>query len=322
MTFQQAVVEAIRGEMARDSRVFHWGQDVGSAGNGVMYSCKGLAAEFGTGRIIDTPIAELGTVAASIGAAISGTRPIVQIMFGEFLSLVMAPLACDAATIWYRSGGARAVPLVVRTLFGTGPHRGHPEDFHAWVCSIPGLKVAIPSTPRDAKGLMASAIRDDNPVIFFEHMGLYHGVREEVPDQSFYVPFGRADTKRPGRDITVVALGLMVPLALRTAAALAKEGIELEVIDLRTPVPLDRSTVLASVARTGRLVTVSETWKTGDVLSEVTAEVAEEFGGKRRVPIARVSLAHVPRPFATALERAALPDEERLTAAIRRVLSQ
>jgi pyruvate/2-oxoglutarate/acetoin dehydrogenase E1 component len=322
LTYQQALVEAIRREMARDQRVFHMGQDVGAHANGVMNSCKGLAAAFGSERVIDLPISEAGTVAAGIGAAISGMRPIVQIMFGEFLSLVTAPLTCDAATIWYRSGGKRSVPLVVRTLFGTGPHRGHPEDFHGWFCSVPGLKVAMPATPRDALGLMATAIRDENPVVFFEHMGLYHSVREEVPDTELTIPFGVADLKRVGKDVTIVAVGLMVQLALRAAATLAKEGIDVEVLDLRTPVPLDREALVKSVAKTGRMVTLSETWRVGDALAEAVAVIAEELGSTRKIPVARVALAQVPRPYALSLEKQALPNEARLIAAIKGVLER
>ena len=317
LTYQQALVEAIREEMARDPRVFHMGQDVGINADGVMHSCKGLAQEFGPSRVIDLPISEMGSVAAGIGSAMSGMRPIVQIMFGEFLSLVMAPLACDAATIWYRSGGKRSVPLVVRTLFGTGPHRGHPEDFHGWLCTVPGLKVAMPSTPSDAMGLMRAAIQDENPVVFFEHMGLYHSVRGDVPDGNHLVPFGKADIKRPGGDVTVVALGMMVQLALRAAPKLAKEGIEMEVLDMRTPVPLDRESLIKSVRKTGRLVALSETWRVGDITSEAIAIIAEELGGERVIPTARVSLESGPRPFAHRLEKAALPSEEKLISAVR-----
>ncbi|HVW71128.1 MAG TPA: transketolase C-terminal domain-containing protein [Steroidobacteraceae bacterium] len=322
LTYQQALVAAIRGEMARDPRVFHMGQDVGATSDGVMNSCKGLAAEFGAGRVIDLPISEAGTVAAGIGAAVAGMRPIVQIMFGEFLSLVMAPLACDAGTIWYRSGGKRSVPMVVRTLFGTGPHRGHPEDFHGWLCSVPGLKVAMPATPRDAKGLMAAAIRDENPVVFFEHMGLYHSVREEVPEEELITPFGVADVKRAGKDITLVAVGLMVQVALRAAAALAKEGIDVEVLDMRTPVPLDKAALVGSVSKTGRLLTLSETWRIGDSMAEAVAVVAEELGGARKIPISRVACAHVPRPFAHNLDKLALPNEAKVIAAAKALLSR
>jgi pyruvate/2-oxoglutarate/acetoin dehydrogenase E1 component len=322
LTYQQALVEAIREEMLRDSRVYHMGQDVGANSDGVMHSCMGLAREFGPERVIDLPISEMGTVAAGIGSAISGMRPIVQIMFGEFLSLIMGPLAGDAGTIWYRSGGKRSVPLVVRTLYGTGPHRGHPEDFHAWLCAVPGIKVAMPSTPYDAKGLMRTAIRDDNPVVIFEHMGLYHSIRGDVPEDEYLVPFGKADIKRTGRDVTVVCLGMMVQLALRTAAKLAKEGIEVEVLDLRTPVPLDREMLIASVRKTGRLVALSETWKVGDATSEAVASVAESLCGERVVPMARVALDAVPRPFAYRLEKSVLPSEEKLAAAIKTVLSR
>lgn len=320
MTLQQAVVDAIGDEMRRDARVFHLGQSIGATFNGTMNSSKGLGEEFGDQRIIDTPMSELAMVGAGVGAAMSGTRPIVQIMFGEFLSLVMAPLACDGAAMRYRSGGKVSVPLVVRTLYGTGPHRGHPEDFHSWFAGIPGLKVVIPSTAKDAKGLMTAAIRDDNPVIFCEHMGLYHGAREEVPSGSFTIPLGKAEVKRVGRDVTVVGTGMMVQLSLRVAERMKSDGIEVEVVDPRTISPLDRGTILASVAKTRRLVVVSETWKSCDSMAEVAAMVAEELCATRALPIARVGLANVHRPFALALERAAMPDEDKITAAIRKVL--
>lgn len=182
LTFQEAVVEGIKEEMLRDASVIHLGQDIGATFNGAMNSTKGLGAQFGASRIIDTPISEGAMVGAGIGAALSGMRPIVQIMFAEFLGLVMAPLACDGATIWYKSDGAASVPLVIRVLFGAGPHRGHAEDYHSWVASVPGIKVVMPSGPRDAKGLIKAAIRDNNPVVFFEHMGIYHGAREEIPE--------------------------------------------------------------------------------------------------------------------------------------------
>ncbi len=319
---QQAVIASISEEMRRDGRVFHIGQSIGASFNGAMNSSKGLGDEFGAERIIDTPMSELAMVGAAVGAAISGTRPIVQIMFAEFLTLVMAPLACDAATIHYRSGGRASVPLVVRTLFGTGPHRGHPEDFHSWAAAVPGLKVVMPSTPRDAKGLMTAAVRDENPVLFLEHMGLYHGAREEVPDESFTIPLGKADVKRIGRDVTVVATGMMVPLAMKVAEMLKAQAIEVEVVDLRSIVPLDKDAILRSVAKTGRLVAASETWAAGDTMSEVTATVAEHLCGTRAIPIARVGLTQVPRPFALTLERMVVPNEEKLTAAIQNVMNQ
>jgi pyruvate/2-oxoglutarate/acetoin dehydrogenase E1 component len=322
LTLQQAVVASISEEMRRDPRVFHLGQSIGATFNGTMSSAKGLGAEFGEERIIDTPMSELAMVGAGVGAAISGSRPIVQIMFAEFLSLVMAPLACDAATIHYRSGGKASVPIVVRTLFGTGPHRGHPEDFHSWVASVPGIKVVMPSTPKDAKGLMTAAIRDENPVVFMEHMGLYHGAREEVPDESFSIPIGRADIKRAGKDVTVVATGMMVPMALKSAESLKSRDIDVEVLDLRTIVPLDTEALLQSVLKTGRLVVASETWASGDSMAEVVATVAEQLCTRRAIPIARVSLRPVPRPFALSLERMVVPNEDRITTAILKTLGQ
>lgn len=319
---QEAVVEAIGEEMQRDRRVFHLGQSIGATFNGAMNSTKGLGQKFGDARIIDTPMSEWAMVSAGVGAAISGTRPIVQIMFGEFLSLVMAPLACDGASIHYRSGGKASVPLVVRTLYGTGPHRGHPEDYHSWLCGVPGLKVVIPSSPRDAKGLMTAAIRDDNPVVFFEHMGLYHASREEVPSSGFTIPLGQAEIKRPGREVTVVGAGMMVPLALRAAEKLAKEGIDVEVIDPRTISPLDRDTVLTSVAKTRRLVVVSEGGAAYDSMAEVVAAVAEELGANGAIRVARVGAVNVPRPFALTLERQAVPNEQRIVAAINKVLQR
>jgi pyruvate dehydrogenase E1 component beta subunit len=322
LTLQQAVIASISEEMRRDHRVFHMGQSIGASFNGSMSSGKGLGEEFGSRRIIDTPMSELAMVGSAVGAAMTGTRPIVQIMFAEFLTLVMAPLACDGATIHYRSGNKASVPMVVRTLFGTGPHRGHPEDFHSWAASVPGIKVVVPSTPRDAKGLMTSAIRDDNPVLFMEHMGLYHAAREEVPDESFSIPLGKADVKRVGRDVTVVASGMMVPLAVKVADSLKRRSIEIEVLDLRSIVPLDKDAILQSVAKTGRLVVVSETWASSDSSAEVAAVVAENLCDTRPIPIARLGLTKVPRPFALTLERMVVPGEEKLTAAVLAVMNQ
>ena len=322
LTLQQAIVEAIREEMLTDERVFHLGQNIGADFGGAMSSCKGLGEEFGpAGRIIDTPISESAMVGAGVGAAMMGMRPIVQIMFAEFLSLVMAPLACDGAAIWYKSGGKVPVPLVLRSLFGTGPHRGHPEDYHSWLCSVPGLKVVIPSTPKDAKGLMKAAIRDDNPVVFLEHMGLYHGTRQEIPDEDYIIPLGKADVKREGQDVTVVATALMVNRALKAAEALRKEGVEVEIVDLRSVVPMDRKTVINSVNKTKKLVVVSETWKTGDSMTEVVSTVAEEMCGNCTIPITRVGLPNIPRPFALTLEKMVVPDEEKIADAIRSVIA-
>ncbi|WP_019170132.1 alpha-ketoacid dehydrogenase subunit beta [Pseudaminobacter salicylatoxidans] len=320
LTFQEAVVAGIAEEMDRDQRVFHLGQDIGPVYNGAMHSAKGLGERFGPARIIETPISEAAMMGAGIGAALGGMRPIVQIMFAEFLGLTVTPLACDAAAMWYKSDGQTCVPLVVRVLFGAGPHRGHSEDYQAWVASVPGIKVVMPSCPRDAKGLMKAAIRDNNPVVFFEHMGIYHGSRQEVPEDDAAIPLGKADIKRQGSDVTIVATALMVQHALKAAEQLEQEGVSVEVVDPRTIVPLDRETVLRSAAKTRRLVIASETWKTSDPLADLAATVAEELAGEAPIRIARVGLQDTPRPFAIPLVRAAMPGVQTIVETVRRVM--
>lgn len=319
MTFQEAVVAAIVEEMQRDPTVFNLGQDIGPIYNGAMHSAKGLSDHFGPDRVIDTPISETAMTGAGIGAAICGMRPIVQIMFAEFLGLTITPLACEAAAMWYKSDGQMSVPMVIRVLCGAGPHRGHAEDYISLVAGIPGIKVVMPSNPHDAKGLMTAAIRDNNPVVFFEHMGIYHGSRQEVPGPGEALPLGQADIKRAGEDVTIVATGMMVQRSLRAAEKLAGEGLSVEVIDPRTLVPLDMDTVLASVARTRRLVVVTESWRTGDPLSDMTARVAEALGASGPLRIARVSLQDTPRPFAMPLVRASMPDLATIIDAVRKV---
>lgn len=321
LTYQEALVEGIKEEMHRDERVFVLGQDIGAWG-GALMSHKGLWEEFGSaGRMIETPISETAMVGACVGAAMMGMRPVVQIMFGEFLALVMQPLACDAAGMWYYSAGKTRVPMVLRMMYGVGPHRGHEQDYHSWLVNVPGLKVVMPSTPYDAKGLMKSAIRDDNPVAFFEHMNLYHGIRGEIPDEEYTVPLGVADVKREGKDVTVVATAMMVHHSLDAAEDLSKEGIEVEVVDLRTVAPLDKPTVLASVKKTGRLVVVHEAWKFGGSGGEVAAMVAEEAFEDLKAPILRVAPPHIPIPFSTPLNKMYLPDKERVMEAVRKVLA-
>ncbi len=319
LTFQEAVIQGISEEMERDPRVFHLGQDIGPIYNGAMHSAKGLGAKFGPRRIIQTPISEGAMVGAGIGAALAGKRPIVQVMFAEFLGLGITPLACDAAAMWYKSDGKVSVPLVIRVLFGAGPHRGHSEDYQAWVASVPGIKVAMPSTPRDAKGLIKAAIRDNNPVVFFEHMALYHGARQDVPDDDYVVPLGAAEVKCEGEDVTIVATALMVQQALKAAEQLRGEGISVEVVDPRSIVPMDLKTALDSVAKTRRLVVVSESWKTGDPLSDLTASIAEELAGDAPLRIARVGLQNTARPFAMPLSRAAMPNVQTIMETVRRI---
>jgi pyruvate dehydrogenase E1 component beta subunit len=321
LTFQEATVAAIAEEMRRDRNVFIMGEDIGRFG-GPLNSCKGLWAELGAeGRVIDTPISEGGFVGAGVGAALVGKRPIVDLMFLEFLGLVVHQFGLDGGAMHYYSDGHAKVPLVVRAKYGVGPFHGHAYDFHSWLLNVPGVKVVAPSNPVDAKGLMKAAVRDDNPVLFLEHMALYHAGRDEVPDEDYVIPLGRADVKRPGRDATIVASAMMVKRALAAAQALAREGIEAEVVDLRTILPLDRDTVIASVRRTGRLVIACEAIKTGGSANEVAAVVAEEAFDALRAPILRVAPPAVPVPFNRNLEKQYLPDADDIAAAVHRVVA-
>lgn len=320
LTLQQAVVAGIAEEMRRDRGVFIMGLDIGRFG-GPLNSCKGLWEEFGAARVIDTPISEGGIVGAGVGAALMGKRPIVDIMFLEYLSLVLQQLGCDAGSMHYYSDGKARVPLVVRAKFGVGPYHGHAYDYHAWVAHLPGIKVVMPSNACDAKGLMKAAIRDDNPVLFLEHMGLYHGAREEIPEGDVVVPLGEAKRVREGRDATVVASGAMVRRAQLAAETLAKEGIEAEIVDLRCIVPLDKTCILASVAKTGRLVVVSEAMRFCGSAAEIAALVAEEGFRSLKAPIERVATPNVPIPFARDLEKMIIPDELAIAAAVRRAMA-
>ncbi len=323
LSMSEAILAGMREELAADESVFCLGQDIGSFG-GALQSHRGLWKEFGeSGRIIDAPISEEGMVGMSIGAALCGMRPVVEIMFAEFLNLTMAPLANEAGQIHFKSNGLLHVPMVVRTMFGTNEALGHPEDYHSMLAHAPGLKVVMPSGARDAKGLIKSAIRDNNPVIFFEHIGILHARREEVADEEYLVPIGVAEVKRPGRDVTIVATALMVHRALRAADQLAREdGIEVEVIDPRTILPSDRETILASVKKTGRLVIVHETWKTGGSGAEIAAVIAEEGFSDLRAPIVRVAPDHIPVPTVAPLQKLFIPDEVRIMQAVRRVMSK
>ncbi|MBV9543313.1 MAG: alpha-ketoacid dehydrogenase subunit beta, partial [Chloroflexi bacterium] len=263
MTPTEAVLDAIALEMRRDERVFYIGQDVGTMG-GSMQGTVGLHTEFGPRRIREAPISESAMVGAAIGAALFGQRPIVEISFGEFIPAAMSQLINQAPNLRYMTGGAARVPVVIRTRVGDGPYGGHPQDYSAWFGHVPGLKVVMPSRPEDAHGLMLSAIRDDNPVLFFEPMSLAHAAREPVTS-GVPTPIGQARVARPGQDVTLVAIGSMVPPAERAAEQAAAAGVDVEVIDLRSIQPLDIEPVLASVERTGRLVTAHEAWVTGGV---------------------------------------------------------
>ncbi len=320
MTQTEAVLDAIGHEMRADPRVFYIGQDVGRMG-GSLLGTSGLLAEFGAERIREAPISESAMVGAAIGAALFGARPIVEISFGEFLPAAMSQLVNQAPNLHYMTGGVARVPVVVRTRVGDGPYGGHPHDYSAWFGHLPGLKVVMPGSPSDARGLMLAAIRDDNPVLFIEPMSLAHGPRETVADCAREVPIGVARIARPGRDVTLVAIGSMVQAGLRAADLLALEGVEVEVVDLRSIQPLDTATVIASVQRTGRLVTVHEAWVTGGVGAEIVAAVAEAGPSLLRAPVLRVGTAAVPTPSGKVRPHA-LPNTERIVLAIRQILTR
>jgi pyruvate/2-oxoglutarate/acetoin dehydrogenase E1 component len=285
-----------------------------------MQGTKGLYEEFGPERVLEAPISESAMVGSALGAALFGCRPIVEVSFGEFLPAAMNQLINQAPNLHYMTGGAARVPVVIRTRVGDGPYGGHPQDYVSWFAHIPGLKVVVPATPPDAKGLMLAAIRDDNPVLFVEPMSLSHARRAEVPAGDYEVAIGSATVARPGRDATVAVWGAAVPLALQASEALAGEGIEAEVVDLRSLAPWDASTVIDSVRRTRRLIIAHETWVTGSFGAEVAATVAGQMPRVELLaPIMRVGAARVPIPSGP-LRARALPTSAQIVAAVRATL--
>lgn len=319
LTQTEAIVEAIAQEMRRDPRVFFVGQDVGEFG-GSLQGSKGLWEEFGAKRIREAPISESAMVGAAIGAALFGRRPIVEISFGEFLPAAMNQLINQAPNLHYMTGGAASVPVVIRTRVGDGPYGGHPQDYSVWFAYVPGLKVVMPGTPADAKGLMLAAIRDENPVLYVEPMSLAHGPREDVPAEEYLVPIGKARVAREGTDLTIVTIGSTVPVALRAASLLEEEGVDAEVVDLRTLAPLDADTIVASVRKTGGLVTVHESWVSYGIGAEVAAICAERALEDLLAPVKRVGTKPVPVPSG-AVRRHALPTAEDVVVAARDLLA-
>ncbi|MBF8288028.1 MAG: Transket pyr protein [Candidatus Rokubacteria bacterium] len=323
-SFRGAINEAMREEMRRDPTVFQMGEDIaGAPPYGVT---TGLAAEFGTERIRDTPCSEVAVVGAAVGAAIGGMRPIVEFQFGDFLSVAVDQLTHQAAMLRYLTGGQVKVPLVIRLPCGGGQGAGsqHSQALYSWFAHVPGIKVALPATSADAKGLMLSAIRDDNPVLFFEHKMLYR-TRWPVPPEfrspDYLIPFGRAAVRRAGTDVTVVASLIMLHHALAAAEALAAEGVSVEVVDPRTLVPLDGETIVDSVRKTGRLLVVDEAYLTCGIQAEVIALVTERAFGALRTAPRRLGNPGVPVPFAPPLEAAVLPGPTEIAAAIRDMLA-
>lgn len=314
-----ALNEALLEEMSRDANVFLIGEDVRI---GVFAGTRGLHAKFGDKRVIDTPISELAVAGAGVGAAATGLRPIVDLMFGTFLYLAFDQIANQAGAMRYMFGGQTKLPLVYMVQNGTGASAGHhhSQSVHPFFMNMPLMKVVMPSTPYDVKGLLKSAIRDDNPVIFLNHLAL-GGARGEVPDEEYTIPLGQGEVKRVGADVTICAVGLMVQHSLKAAALLEGEGVDVEVIDLRTLKPWDETAVLESVAKTGRFVAVDESYLTCGAASEWAATVAEKAFHHLKAPVRRVTSKDVPIPFSPKLEKAVVPSPDEIAAAVRETLS-
>jgi len=303
LTFAQAVREALAEEMRRDERVCILGEDVAEAGTPFKV-LSGLVEEFGTSRVIDTPISEAGFTGVAVGAAMTGLRPVVDIMFGDFLTLTMDQMVHQAAKVHYMSGGKWKVPMVLRTTLGATRRSAaqHSQSLQAWFSHVPGLKVVIPSTPADAKGLLKTAIRDDNPVVFFEDKMMHHKLKGPVPAGEYTIPFGVADIKRVGEDISLVATSSMVQIALGAAEMLASIGISAEVVDPRTLWPLDEKTMIESVKKTSRAIVLDEGYGRYGVTAELAAVIAEGAFYSLDGPVLRMGAMHVPIPFSPPLE--------------------
>jgi pyruvate/2-oxoglutarate/acetoin dehydrogenase E1 component len=312
ISYVEAGIEALREEMRRDPTIFYIGQGIGPRG-GNWQQTRGLWAEFGDERLRDTPIAEVGQTGLGIGAAMSGSRPIVDIVFMDFVLETMGMLVQQASTIHYISNGKIKVPMVIRAAMGgvrsAGPHHSH--SFYSFFMHIPGLKVAVPSTAHDVKGLFKTALRQDDPVLFLEHKGLY-GSKGPVPEGEYTIPFGKAEVRRAGKDVTLVAVSLMVGRALEAAEILAKQGISVEVIDPRTVVPLEKEAILNSVARTGRLVIVDEAYAACGFSAEIAAMVAEEALDELDAPVRRICARPSPHAFSPALDSFLIPSVARI----------
>ncbi len=315
LTFGQAVNEALAEELRRDPTVFVIGEDVAEAGTPFKV-LSGLVEEFGTGRIVDSPISEAGIAGLGLGAAITGMRPVVDIMFGDFLTLIMDQVVNQAAKTHYMSGGSLNAPLTIRTTLGATRRSGaqHSQSLHAWVAHVPGLKVALPATPYDAKGLYKSAIRDDNPTILFEDKMMF-ATKGPVPEGEYLIPFGVADVKREGEEVTLIATSSMVYVALEAADSLAEQGVSAEVVDPRTLVPLDRDALIASARKTGRVIVLDEGHRSYGASAELAAVVAEGAFWHLDAPVLRLGALDVPIPFSPVLEDETVPTPERVVEA-------
>ncbi len=315
MIIRDAVAKALREALA-DERAFIMGEDIGAYG-GAYAVTRGFLDEFGPKRVMDTPISESVIVGAGVGAALAGLKPIVELMTINFSLVAIDQIVNHAAKLRYMSDGQFSVPLIIRTVTGGGGQLAatHSQSFENWYASVPGLKVAVPATPYDALGLFRTAMKDNNPILFAEHSLLY-GVRGDVPDEWYEIPFGKADVKREGDDVTIVAYSRMTHIAMQAAEILAAQGKHAEVIDLRTLSPWDRQTVAQSVRKTNRVVVVEETWRTGGFSAEIASAIQEDAFDDLDGPVARVGGVDVPAPYNGALEAAAIPSAEKVIQAI------
>lgn len=322
VTYIEAITQALYEEMERDERVFLIGQDIGLYG-GVFKATKGLMDRFGAERVIDAPISEVYIAGGSVGAALVGMRPVAEIQFADFITPSMDQIIQQMAKMRYRSGGAWTCPMTIRVCCGgeVGGGLYHSQINEQWFFSQPGLVVVMPSTPYDAKGLLKAAVRGEDPVIYFEHKRLYRSIKEEIPEDDFVVPVGKAAVRKEGKDITIVAYGLMCHKALEAVAMLEKDGISCELIDMRTLRPWDRETVFESVKKTSRAVLVQENSKTGGVMAEVSASITEDVFDYLDAPVSRVCGLDVPMlPFAPPMEHFFLPNAEKIVRAVRKVM--
>ena len=321
ITIREAIRDALIEEMTRNPEVFLMGEDIRHYG-GPFKITEGFLARFGPDRLLDMPISESAFVGAAMGAALMGMRPVVELMFSDFIPLVMDQLVNHAAKMCYSYNGKASVPMVLRAPFGAGTSSGlqHSQSLEAWLVHCPGIKVVTPSNPADTKGLLKTAIRDDDPVVFLEHRLLY-ATKGEVPDGEHTVPLGKAAIPREGTDVTVVATAMMVHKALEAATQLAKDGIEAEVIDPRTLLPLDEETIVKSVSKTGKLLVVHEACRTGGIAGEIAAVVAKEAFGYLDAPIERITAPDSPVPFSAPLEKFYIPQTPEIVARIRKMMA-
>jgi acetoin:2,6-dichlorophenolindophenol oxidoreductase subunit beta len=322
ITVSKAIGEALHEEMVRDEKVFIMGEDMAVMGN-VFAITKGFLEEFGPNRVIDTPISEEGFCGMAVGAAMRGMRPVVELMYDDFATVAADPLLNQAAKLRYMSGGQTSIPLVLRAPMGSGRRNAgqHSQSFENFFCHFPGLKVIAPCTAKDAKGLLKSAIRDDDPVICLEHKLLY-AHKEEIPEEEYLIPIGQADVKREGKDLTIITWSREVNFSLEAAETLAAEGIDVEVLDLRTLVPLDWDAIVKSVSKTHNVIVVSEEVKRGSYAGEISAQIAEELFDELDAPVARVCGLNIVSPFSPVLEDENFPHPETIVAAVKHVLNK